>query len=363
MNYTYTLSDYLNDRKTIIKQSKKSNIIGLKDLENIINRIKEIKEENKENNNIVVDFTEYNPLHKGHKYALNFGKEYGIFVSILPGPLERSGRGIPYFLNREFRKDLALLAGVDLVIEGPPMGIMGSGQYMLCLIKLFHKIGGNIIVRGYIPEKPMESIIKYINDGYHIGVKPYNIHIIEKKEKICEKLEIDNYVIGAMSQTIYKLNRKYGLNYKPKFIFVKRIEGISGTKIREEISKGNLQSVKSQLPKTTFSLLWECHLNNVLQDYILKRFEDRILETVNEYRDCLVNYIPENVARALKSKKGYNNLDEIRNNIPKTFSKNQYNRILSMLECRLDKTIISEYVENYPNIKILGINDKYRKIL
>ncbi|HNS25227.1 MAG TPA: nucleotidyltransferase family protein, partial [Methanobacteriaceae archaeon] len=48
---------------------------------------------------LLADFTEYNPLHKGHLHCLLEAKKAvpeGIFVAVVPGLFERSGRGLPY---------------------------------------------------------------------------------------------------------------------------------------------------------------------------------------------------------------------------------------------------------------------------
>ena len=89
---------------------------------------------------LVADFTEYNPLHNGHFHCMKTAKGMfpeSLFVAIVPGLFERSGRGIPYILPREVRAEIAISVGADIVVEGPPMGIMGSGHYSLCLCKMF----------------------------------------------------------------------------------------------------------------------------------------------------------------------------------------------------------------------------------
>ncbi len=337
---------FLKDREEIIKDAKRKKK-DFKIIKKILNLDKPI----------VADFTEYNPLHKGHKYCLDKGKEKGIFISVLPGPLERSGRGVPYFIDRYVRAELAIKAGADLVVEGPAMGILGSGQYMRCLIKQFYFLNAQIIPRGYIPENTMDRIIELIKEGYHIGVKPYKIYCIETGEILGEKLEIDNYVIASMSQTLYKL-KKEGINYNPKFLFVKRLEGISGTKIRELIKRGKFEEAKKYLPETTIKILEEKYKKGELK--FLHRFEDRILETVNNYD--LYKYLPEKVAQILEKNRPYESIDEI--NIPFGFSRHFKERVLSILEARIERDIIKKYVDNYPSkIKILGISDKLKELL
>ena len=48
------------------------------------------------------------------------------------------------------------------------------------------------------------------------------------------KLDEDNYVIVSLSKSLKKID----FDFKDKFIFVKRVEGVSGTKIREYINLG-----------------------------------------------------------------------------------------------------------------------------
>ncbi|WP_423792958.1 nucleotidyltransferase family protein [Methanocaldococcus indicus] len=337
---------FLKDREEVIKDAKR------KDLS--IKKFKKLIDKLRENKKIVADFTEYNPLHKGHKYALDKGKEYGFFISVLPGPLERSGRGVPYFLDRYTRAELAIRAGADIVVEGPAMGILGSGQYMRCLIKMFYTLGAEIIPRGYIPEETMNKVIDRINKGFHIRVKPYKIMCIETGEVLGEKLNIDNYVIASMSQTIYKLNKEENLNYHPKFVFIKRLEGISGTKIREAIKSGKFDLVKDLLPKSTLEVLEDKYKKGELT--FLERFEDRILETANEYD--LYKYLPKNIAEILEKNRPYNSIDEIKKVIPFGFTRHFKERILNLLEARIEKDLIKKYINNYPSkIKILKVKN------
>ena len=54
---------------------------------------------------LVSDFTEYNPLHNGHFHCMKTAKDMfpdSLFVAVVPGLFERSGRGIPYILPRVY---------------------------------------------------------------------------------------------------------------------------------------------------------------------------------------------------------------------------------------------------------------------
>ena len=51
--------------------------------------------------------------------------------------------------------------------------------------------------------------------------------------------------------------KKIGFDFKDKFIFVKRIEGVSGTKIREAVISDNLKSAEEMMPPETIQILKE----------------------------------------------------------------------------------------------------------
>ncbi len=180
------------DRKLLLEDAKKNPEYGEKS--------SEFK--------IIADFTEYSPLHIGHRHCMIEAKkkvEDGIFVAVVPGPFERSGRGLPYIMTRHSRADAAVAVGADIVVEGPPMGIMGSGQYSLCLAKIFKALNADYIPRGYKPLPGFEKILQRISDGKGVAPKPYKIIDMDTKEVLMEgKLHEDNYVIVSLSRSLTK---------------------------------------------------------------------------------------------------------------------------------------------------------------
>ncbi|ADP77255.1 protein of unknown function DUF795 [Methanothermus fervidus DSM 2088] len=317
-------------------------------------KFKKIKKTTK----IIADFTEYSPLHKGHRYCMFKAKEKvpdGIFVAVIPGPTERSGRGLPYIMSRYARARAAIAVGADIAVEGPPMGVMGSGQYSLCLAKMFKALNTDYIPRGYKPAPNFNKILKRINDGHIIVPKPYKIIDTTTNEILLEDpLEEDNYVIVSLSKSLGKI----GFNFKNKFIFVKRISGVSGTKIRNAVYKGKLESVKDMLPEETYKVLKEELRAGRAPLY---RNEEKILENANtlNYEELLnLNLIDEKTAKKLIANRPYKSIKEIEKAIPAGFSTHHKQRILSVLEAKIDKDTISKYIENYPaTIRVLGYKD------
>ena len=309
---------------------------------------------------LVSDFTEYNPLHNGHFHCMNTAKDMfneSLFVAIVPGLFEPSGRGIPYILPREIRAEMAISVGADIVVEGPPMGIMGSGQYSLCLCKMFKTLNTDYIPRGYKPVDRIDEILKRINMGHHIASKPYKIIDKTTSEILMKgKLEEDNYVITSFSNSLSKID----FNYKDKFIFVKRIEGVSGTMIRESIINNNFENVVNMMPDTTINVLKrEIENDNIIFGI---RDEKKILNTANTFSFkelSNLNLFNDKLTKNIISNRPYKDIDTLEKSILQGFSTHFRQRVLSIMENPFDKTIVSEYIEKYPSqIRILGYKNK-----
>ena len=313
---------------------------------------------------LIADFTEYSPLHNGHFHCMKTAKAKvpdGIFVAVVPGLFERSGRGLPYILHRKTRSEIAIAVGADIVVEGPPMGIMGSGQYSLCLTKMFQALNTDFIPRGYRPFDGYEKILERISLGHGVAPKPYRIVDMDTKEVIYNgKLEEDNYVIVSFSKSL----KKIGFDFKDKFIFVPRIEGVSGTLIRKACSENNLESVKSMLPSETLRIL-EREINEDRAPLHDLRDEDTIIDSANDlsYDELTrLNFFNEKLAEELINRrdvKPFESVSEISDSIFYGFSTHFKNRVLSILETRVDAGTISEYITNYPStVRVLNYKNE-----
>lgn len=305
--------------------------------------------------NLIADFTEYSPLHNGHFHCMKTAISKvpnSIFVAIVPGLFERSGRGLPYILPRDVRAEIAISVGADIVVEGPPMGIMGSGQYSLCLARMFQALSTDFIPRGYKPLDGFDNILKRIIMGHGIAPKPYKIVDMDTGEILLEdKLEEDNYVIVSFSKSL----KKIGFDFKDKFIFVKRIEGVSGSLIRESIVNNSLEDVKSMMPPETISILKrEMNKNRAPLHNI--RLDEKIIDNANNlsfnelsnlnfFNDELANKFIE-----FRKNNSFKTIDDVLNILPYGFSTNFNARILSILENPIEKKVISEYINHYPSV-------------
>lgn len=318
-------------------------------------------------NYIIADFTEYNPLHNGHYHCMKVAKEKipkGIFVAIVPGLFERSGRGIPFIMNRQARTKAAISVGADIVVEGPPMGIMGSGQYSLCLAKTFHALNTDFIPRGYRPFDGFDIILDRISKGHGVAPKPYKIIDMEDNGILYEeKLKEDNYVIVSLSKSL----KKIGFDFKNKFLFIKRIKGVSGTLIREATISGNFSDVISMLPSSTIDIL-KNEMKEGRAPLHMSRDTESILDSANNlsFEELSnLNLIDTKTAEKLVDKreiKSFESIEEIQNCISYGVSSHFNHRVLSVLETKINKNIIYDYIDNYPS-KIRVLDYKNESVL
>ena len=316
---------------------------------------------------LIADFTEYSPLHNGHFHCMKTAKSKvpdGIFVAVVPGLFERSGRGLPYILPRDVRAEIAVAVGADIVVEGPPMGIMGSGQYSLCLCKMFQALNTDFIPRGYKVEEGYDEILRRISMGHGIAPKPYKIVDMDTGEVVLKgKLAEDNYVIVSFSKSLTKI----GFDFKDKFIFVPRIEGVSGTLIRKACSQNQLESVVSMLPGETLEILKrEIDADRApLHDL---RDEETIIDRANSFSfDELagLNFFNEKLACNFIEKrdaKPFETLKDVEDAISHGFSTNFKTRVLSILEANVASDVIHDYIDNYSSV-VRVLNYKNEKVL
>ncbi|WP_297981358.1 nucleotidyltransferase family protein [uncultured Methanobrevibacter sp.] len=313
---------------------------------------------------LVSDFTEYSPLHNGHFHCMKVAKskiQDSLFVAIVPGLFERSGRGLPYILPREVRAEIAIAVGADIVVEGPPMGVMGSGQYSLCLAKMFQALNTDFIPRGYRPFEGYDEILNRISLGHGVAPKPYKIVDMDTREVLLNgKLEEDNYVIVSFSKSL----KRIGFDFKDKFIFVPRIEGVSGTLIRQACLENNLNYIESMLPKESLEILKReldsdrAPLHDLRDfDSIIKASNSLSLEelsSLNLFNEKLARQFVEN-----RENKEFESIGEIEESIFYGFSSHYKNRVLSILETQVSQEQVSRYIDNYPyKIRVLDYKDE-----
>jgi predicted nucleotidyltransferase len=313
---------------------------------------------------IIADFTEYNPLHNGHLHCMRTAQETypeGVFVAILPGLFERSGRGLPYIMTRQARAASSIDAGADVVVEGPPMGIMGSGQYSLCLAKMFQSISSDYMPRGYKPLPGFETILHRIQEGIGVAPKPFKMVDMENGQVLLEgRLHEDNYVIASLSRSMTKIH----FPFKDKFLFVERLEGVSGTIIRDATKTGQYETAMNMLPETTLKIMKD-EIENQKAPLHEIRDEKGVLDVVNQatpYELKMFRLLDERTRESILEKRPFDRLDQVKSCVARGFSRHHPARVISSLEARIDKIDLARYMDNYPPI-IRVLNYKNKEVL
>ena len=151
------------------------------------------------------------------------------------------------------------------------------------------------------------------------------------------KLAEDNYVIVSFSKSLTKI----GFDFKDKFIFVPRIEGVSGTLIRRACSQNQLDSVVSMLPAETLAILKrEIDADRApLHDL---RDEETIIERANNFSFnelADLNFFDEKLAGRFIEKrevKPFETMEDVEEAISQGFSTNFKTRVLSILEANVN---------------------------
>lgn len=335
--------------------------------------------------NITGIITEYNPFHNGHLYHLNSAKEVtncdGI-ICIMSGNFVQ--RGEPALIDKWKRAEMALLNGVDLVIELPTFYALSSAEFFASgAIKILNSIGvvnniffgsesGNIELLHKIAKLlTFESdILKdSIKENLKTGVtyaKARELSLINilNEDSLAEVLSNSNNILGIeyikallkINSTIIPLTMKReGSNYNDKelsTIFS------SATSIRKNLKNGkDLSSLNPYMPKESLNIL-----NNLIKSNYPFVFEEEIYHYV-KYK-LLTNCV--NFNNLFDAKEGLDNkfLKEI------YFSSSYEDLIFRVKSKRYTYTKISRLItqiflslDNYSANELIKDTNLYARVL
>lgn len=283
--------------------------------------------------NITGIITEYNPFHNGHLYHLNTAKKItncdGV-MCIMSGNFVQ--RGEPALLDKWKRTEMALLNGVDLVIELPTFYAISSAEFFAkgaidilnntgvvnniffgseCGdIELLYKIANFLTLET----KELQEIIREnLNSGVtYAKARESALIKIFNDDSLTKVLSNSNNILGIeYIKAIIKSNsnispltmKREGSSYNDK-----ELNAIfsSATSIRENLKNGiNIHSLKSYMPEPSVYLL-----NKLIESHYPFVFEKQMYQYI-KYRlltDCI----------------NFNNLFEIKEGIDNKFLKEIY---------------------------------------
>ncbi|HHV99894.1 MAG TPA: nucleotidyltransferase [Clostridiaceae bacterium] len=162
--------------------------------------------------------TEYNPFHNGHMYHLQQSKELcsaDYTICVMSGNFIQ--RGEPALVNKHARAEIALLSGVDLVIELPVVYAMSTAEFFASAsVRILDSLGvvnylcfgsesGNIkeldLIASILCDEPLSfktSLKKYLDEGYSFpsAREKALISTMEKSNLDCSIMGYSNNILG-----------------------------------------------------------------------------------------------------------------------------------------------------------------------
>ena len=259
--------------------------------------------------NVSAIISEYNPLHNGHLYHISKTKEItsaDAVICVMSGNFVQ--RGLPAIIDKWSRTKMALLNGIDLVVELPVIYSLSSAEFFSYgAVSLLNNIGvvnnicfgseiGSIQVLMHVASLLLNesnefkvTIKKYLNKGiaYPVARSLVLQHILKQcddfkeysNEEWSSILNSSNNILGieycksllSLNSNIkpYTIQRK-GASYASESL---HHEYSSATSIRKtiKISK-NIEEIKCHVPETVYSIISE--INSYENSFV---FEDDIL--------------------------------------------------------------------------------------
>ena len=346
-------------------------------------------------NRVLGIIAEYNPFHNGHMYHLQKAKAQSgaqYCICVMSGNFVQ--RGNTSIVNKWKKAEMALLNGVDLVIELPTIyGVASAEGFSLGAIKLLNnlKIVDAISfgtetsdfaalnnISSIVNEDPMKykiilnselkkglsfpkarenALMLYLNDNKrydNILNTPNNILAIEYL-KALKKIKSTIQPIPVKREKVY---------YNDNVIVD---EFASATAIRKLLKNEEFSEIRKVVPKSTYQILKkETELGNVVLD--LSRYEKEIIYNLRRMTVSEIAELPdvnEGLEHSLKNAANYSN--DITNliNIVKTkrYTVTRIQRILICALLGITKRDVGMAKKAEPYIRVLGFNEKGKELI
>lgn len=346
-------------------------------------------------NRVLGIIAEYNPFHNGHMYHLQKAKEQSgaqYCICVMSGNFVQ--RGNTSIVNKWKKAEMALLNGVDLVIELPTIYSVASAEgFSLGAIKLLNNLkmvdaisfgtetsdfAALNNISSIVNEEPMKyksilnselkkglsfpkarenALMLYLNDNKrydNILNTPNNILAIEYL-KALKKIKSTIQPIPVKREKVY---------YNDNVIVD---EFASATAIRKLLKNEEFSEIRKVVPKSTYQILKkETELGNVVLD--LSRYEKEIIYNLRRMTVSEIAELPdvnEGLEHSLKNAANYSN--DITNliNIVKTkrYTVTRIQRILICALLGITKRDVGMAKKTEPYIRVLGFNEKGKELI
>lgn len=316
---------------------------------------------------------EYNPFHNGHRYHLEKVKEVtgaDLVVAVMSGDFTQ--RGEVACINRWNRAEMALLNGVDLVVELPIFYSCQSAEiFAKGAMNILEEIGVEWVVFGsesgdieaiekIASMDESEEFKKYLENNLKSGHSYPTAYSNALKELGISQEIKSNDILG-----IEYVKSEKKLKRRIKMIPIKRIgvgyhdlegagEIASATGIRKMLGKE--KQVEKYLPKATTELIKHEKMAILEEYYPLIRYAIlRDFETLKDIQDVEKGLENRLYQCALENFKFDDFFQQL---ITKRYTIGRLQRIIIHILTKLTVGITEEVKRRLPYINVLGFNKK-----
>ena len=314
---------------------------------------------------------EFNPLHTGHKYIIDYAKSHnkGPLICIMSGNFVQ--RGEPACFTKWSRTKAALLAGADLVIELPTIYAASSAEYFATgAVNILDSLGVvDKLVFG-IEADSYSEIEKYVE----LRSSDEEAYINQVKEKIsegdsfCSKMSEgflgSNNILAAEYMCALK---RINSNIEPMPVPRTGTETHNTTagNLRRMIKNG--ENFTSYIPSETVSVINDEYnfgrgpVNPaVIQNFIMARLRQMTAEDVRKL-PFVSEGLEYKIIKEAVSKGTYSSLRDAC--VSKRYTRGRISRILMSVATGITKDLLEEFKNDPPYVKILGFNETGKQLL
>lgn len=311
---------------------------------------------------------EYNPFHNGHLYHINKIKEAypdEEIVLILGGNFTQ--RGTPSIIDKWKKTEIALEAGVNLVIELPYVFATESADYfsygattLLEKLKVDKLIFGsetndidlfNELVDTELNNKefdPLTKIYMKMGENYPTALSKALLDLTNKS------LNLPNDLLGISYVKAIKKN-----NYKIKPLCIKRKNNYNSLELDHEISSATSirkalqenKNIDKQIPEFVKPYLVDLHFE---EDYFkFLKYKIMLEENLNIYQ-TVDEGLGDKIKKEIINSTGY---DDLINRVKsKRYTYNKIRRMLNHILCGFTKEMASK-TKDIEYIRVLGFDE------
>lgn len=347
--------------------------------------------------NVLGIICEYNPFHNGHLYHLNEAKKItnsDYSVAVISGNF--SQRGEPSIVDKWTRAEMALKCGVDLVIELPTIYSISSAEnFAYGAVKILDSLNlvdylafgsecGDITILDDIVQVLIDEPKAYktlLTHELSTGVsfpkarEKALMMYLGNVRRFANILSSPNNILGIeymkalkkQDSLIHSITFKRQESEHNNNVFSSSSRFASGTAIRENCFSSDINKLQKYMPEDSFYLLEDClKKGNYVKN--LSCFDKEILYTLRKMTISEIANLPdvsEGLEYLLKdAANSCNSVIELLALInTKRYTKTRIQRILlyAILGFTKDDIQISKKISPY--IRILGFNEKGKKII